>query len=211
MLFCNRFLRVWKIFHYRFWEGRCQECYSKAFQNHVKLHLSQALLWPFWQPPVWRVLGVFVEIHIKLYRRSILGSPDGIINLNKSINIDDDTDDDVIGHIQGTYHVYDAIYFFFELYLEELGELVPHRDLTHHRMYLHEIPFFMVKFYGFWNLIFEKKNFLGFGPFLYPGPGSICRLGSFWNISGLNELIKNNLSRIRLGLIPRWDWPWKRK
>ena len=90
-----------------------------------------------------------MEIHIKLYRRSILGSPDGIINLHKSINIDDDTDDDVIGHIQGTYHVYDAIYFFFELYLEELGELVPHRDLTHHRMYLHEIPFFMVKFYGF--------------------------------------------------------------
>ena len=94
-------------------------------------------------------MEVFVEINIKLYRRSILGSPDGIINLHKSIN----TDDDVIGAIQGTYHVYDAIYFFFELYLEELGELVPHQDLTHHRMYLHEIPFFMIK-----NL-YSKFNF----------------------------------------------------
>ena len=90
-----------------------------------------------------------MEIHIKLYRRSILGSPDGIINLHKSINIDDDTDDDVIGDIQGTYHVYDAIYFFFELYLEELGELVPHRDLTHHQMYLHEIPFLWSNFMVF--------------------------------------------------------------
>ena len=97
-----------------------------------------------------------MEIHIKLYRRSILGSPDGIINLHKSIN----TDDDVIGHIRGTYHVYDAIYFFFELYLEELGELVPHRDLTHHRMYLHEIPFFMIKiFYSKFNF---RKNQLNF-------------------------------------------------
>ena len=116
--------------------------------DQVKLHLSQALLWHFWHPPVW-VLEVFVEIHIKLYRRSILGSPDGIINLHKSINIDDDTDDDVIGDIQGTYHVYDAIYFFFELYLEELGELVPHQDLTHHRMYLHEIPFLWSNFMVF--------------------------------------------------------------
>ena len=56
--------------------------------------------------------------------------------------------------IQGTYHVYDAIYFFFELYLEELGELVPHQDLTHRRMYLHGIPFLMVKFF------YSKLNFL---------------------------------------------------
>ena len=48
-------------------------------------------------------------------------------------------------------------------------------------------------FYGqiLWFLKFNfRKNskFLEFGPFLYPGPGSICRLGSFWNISGLNTM-----------------------
>ena len=175
--------------------------------DHVKWHLSQALLWHFWHPPVWIDLEVFVEINIKLYRRSILGSPDGTFNLHKSIN----TDDDVIGAIQGTYHVYDAIYFFFELYLEELGELVPHRDLTHHRMYLHEIPFFMVKFYGFWNSIFEKKNMIWTIPVSWSGVNLSSRiiLKHLW--AKYNELIKNNLSRIRLGLIPKWDWPWKRK
>ena len=60
--------------------------------------------------------------------------------------------------IQGTYHVYDAIYFFFELYLEELGELVPHQDLTHRRMYLHGIPFLMVKIFLF-EIKFSQKIF----------------------------------------------------
>ena len=164
----------------------CQNIIVKLSKlDHVKWHLSQALLSRFCHPSVWIDLEVFVEINIKLYRRSILGSPDGIINLHKSIN----TDDDVIGAIQGTYHVYDAIYFFFELYLEELGELVPHQDLTHHRMYLHEIPFFMIKiFYSKFNFPKIKNSIFRIWPFLYPGPGSICRLGSFWNISGLNTM-----------------------
>ena len=90
----------------------------------------------------------FLDLALKLHRRSIHGSPDG---KNQSPQIHQYRLPTMTssGRHWRTYHVYDAIYFFFELYLEELGVLVPHLDLTHRRMYHHEIPCFWSKM-QFW-------------------------------------------------------------
>ena len=68
------------------------------------------------------------------------------ISTNPSISTTDDVIRNFVRRMtsscMSTYHVYDAIYFFFELYLEELDVLVLRLDLTHHRMYHREIPFF---------------------------------------------------------------------